>query len=357
MEMRHTIRTAAMAVAMTVATHAHAAPTRPMTFEIVEQGRTADGVTAAIYASGDITDGTAKRFEDMVGRNHITQAMVSFDSGGGLVVESVRLGQLIRRLGFGTSVQRAVALGGSAEKAYCASACVYAYAGGVARYLDDAAGRLGVHQYYGSAARDAGDSGNDLKVSQLMGSVIVAHLHQMGVSSALYVAAAITDSRTMLWLDRKEAEDFDLVNNGEMPPEAEIMLTDDGHPYLEISQVADRGRTTIAISCTRDGISVIGGATGDRDALRRVRSQAVRSNFEIDGVAVRPGTARTEIGDLGGRGLESDSLDATSLARVNKAGSIGFSIDDISGRWRRSIDVHTLRDKIAYYTRTCRTQG
>lgn len=335
---------------------AHAEKQRPMTFEIIEQRSSPDGVTASIYASGDITDGTARRFEEMVAGARIRNAVVSFDSRGGLVVESVRLGQAIRRLGFGTSVQRAMAIGG-AGKAYCASACVYAYAGGVARYLNDADGRLGVHQYYASSGGTESAS-DELKVAQLMGSVIVAHLQQMGVSSALYVAAAMTDSGTMLWMDRSHGEEYGLVNNGRMAPEANIRLTDSGHPYLVISQIADRGETSIAISCSGPDITVTAEATGDRDALRRVRTQAVRSRFEIDGTGLAASDMQDGLDALSGEGVGTTArIDMPTLARFDRAGRLGFSVDDVSGSWRREIDVRTLRDKIAYYTRTCGPRG
>lgn len=350
-------RISALTLAAAAMTAAGTAASSPMTFQVVEQRTTDAGLTASIYATGEIVDGTTRQFEELVASRRIDQAMVSFDSAGGLVVESVQLGQSIRRLGFGTSVQRAVTLGGVTGRAQCASACVYAYVGGVARYLDDGAGRLGVHQYYGSTTKTPESAKDDLKVAQLMGSVIVAHLTQMGVSSALYVAAAMTDSGDMLWLGRKDAEAFDLVNNGELAPKAEIRLTDDGHPYLVISQIADRGRTTIAISCEGRAVTLTGAATGDGEALQRVRSQAIRSQFEINGATLET-MGGGDVGDFGGKGIETTGrIDATALGRMDKAGTLGFSIDDLSGKWRRQIDVHALRDKIAYYTRTCHPRG
>lgn len=331
----------------------HAAMAKPMEFEIVEQRYHAggDGITAAIFAYGDITEDTAKRFDELVESNRIKDAVVYFDSTGGLVVESIRLGQSIRRHSFGTSVQKL----NSSAMAMCASACVYAYAGGVARYLDDDRGRIGVHQYY-AARKDGAPTvdKDDLKVAQLLGSVIVAHLQQMGVSSALYVAAAMTDSGSMLWMGRKEGESFDLVNNGELPPSADIRLTDDGKPYLQITQVADKGETRVVISCDASGITLASGATGDPLTLRLMRGQAVRNALEIDGRPFYPAEGQAGMTDVGDGGVQTDRrIDAATLAEVDKAGTLGFSVEGISGSWKREIDVVGLREKIAYYTRTC----
>lgn len=346
-------RTTAAAIAAACLAVSSPALADPMNFEVVKQDAERPGaaVSAAIYAHGDITEDTARRFDEVVERERIGNAVVYFDSSGGLVVESIRLGQAIRKHGYATSVEK---IGSGSGKAMCASACVYAYAGGVARYLDDDQGRLGVHQYY--AAKPVGQTvaKDDLKVAQLLGSVIVAHLQQMGISSALYVAAAMTDSSKMLWMGRMQAESFDLVNNGELPPSADIRLTDDGKPYLQITQIADKGETRVLISCDANGITLSSGATGDRESLMRVRGQAVRNALEIDGRSVYPADGQGGMTDEGAGGVQTHrAIDAATLAEVDRAGTIGFSVDGISGRWTREIDVASLRDKIGYYTRTC----
>lgn len=354
----------AAAIALTAAVPS-VALAKPMQFQIVEQkSRDADaGSSAAIFASGDIDEGAANRLEALVEREGIKEGVVYFDSSGGLVVESIRLGQYIRKHGLGTSVQK---MSAGAGRAMCASACVYAYAGGVARYLDDAEGRIGVHQYYAAKPVSASTGAtalpktppatdkDDLKIAQLLGSVIVAHLQQMGISSALYVAAAMTDSGDMLWMDRKDAESFDLVNNGELPPKAEIRLTEDGHPYLLISQVADKGVTRVTISCDSQGITLAGGATGDVALLRQMRGQAVRNALEIDGMPVYSAVGQEGMVEPSATQVETRrTIDNAMLTRVDSARTLGFSVDGIGGRWSREIEVGGLRDSITYYTRTC----
>lgn len=334
---------------------AHASP---MSFTVIKQ-RTRDisnGITAEIYASGDIAKDTAKLFEETVKKNNIKDAVVYFNSTGGLVVESIKLAESIRAHGFGTSVQKRE--GDFSPKAMCASACVYAYAGGVARYLDDDKGRLGVHQYFAAKMTNSDDQKDDLKVAQLLGSVIVAHLQKMGVSTALYVAAAITDSQDMLWMGRKQAESFDLVNNGELPAEANLRLTDQGHPYLLVSQVADKGKTYILLSCGSDGIMFNGGALGEEGAMSQLRLQAVSSAIEIDGNPILTIQGQGGLKSASDQGIEiSRKIDLATLGKVNKAKTLGFSVQGIGGKWSRAIDVSLLRDKIIYYTRICNKQG
>lgn len=336
-----------------------AAAAAPMTFTVVHQsngGRSSGD--ASVYASGDIVEGSAAAFEDEVERQGIRAAVVYFDSGGGGVVESVKLGQVIRRLGFGTSVERRAYDGAAQQRGMCASACVYAYAGGVARYLDDARGRLGVHQYAfapdSAALRSEPDAATDIRVAQLLGSVIVSHLQQMGVDPALYVAAAVTDSTRMLWMDARQAHVYDLVNDGVLPPRADILLEDDGTPYLQISQIADRGETRVTLRCAHPGVEVSGAASGDGSVLARIRSQAVGNHIEIDGRSAHAAKGNDGMRDAGDGVEISHALGANAVPALAAASSIGFSVDDIGGSWGRCIDVAGLRERIAYYVRVCR---
>lgn len=326
------------------------APTkvRPMTFTVAAT----DGPETSIYASGDIVEGSAKRLEDLVRDRSIRNAVIHFDSTGGLVVESVRMGQAIRRLGLSTDVSPDRAGRFAGRKAMCASACVYAYAGGVARYMNDENGRLGVHQYY--ARTDKAPAPDDLKVAQLLSSVIVAHLQEMGISTSLYVAAAMTDSGDMLWLDSAESAAFDLVNEGVLPAKANIRITPEGRPYLVISQIADRGETRFSISCHGGSAKIVGDVTGDTNALGRIRDQAVRSYLEIDGRTAYPEPGGTGVRQEGDALLAERSITHSSLDAIAGADSIGIGVDEMSGQWRRTIDIRPVREEVAYYLGTCR---
>lgn len=343
-------KTVGLALSIAAGSKTHA---ETMSFQIVEQGFLNGEKTAAIFAEGDIAEDSRDNLKNLVERENIKNAVVYFNSTGGLVIESIKLGQYIRSKGFGTSVK---AINPGKTKAICASACVYAYAGGVARYLDDETGVIGVHQYY-SARKDISieNSRDDLKVAQLLGSVIVAHLQQMEISPTLYVAAAMTEPSEMLWINKEGGESFDLVNNGELPPKAEIKLTDDGFPFLQISQIADKGHTHIMLSCAEGGITITAGAIGEQKTIKRTMMQSVKNSIKINDIfaAERPGQESLESIDDNGVQIQR-TLGHSFVETLNKADTIGFMIEGINGRWIREISVAHLKDKIRYYTRTCR---
>jgi hypothetical protein len=67
-------------------------------FDVLNENR------AEIYASGEITQGTALAFDTYLKNNNITMATVYFDSYGGSLIEGITLGEIIRRKGFDTSI-------------------------------------------------------------------------------------------------------------------------------------------------------------------------------------------------------------------------------------------------------------
>ena len=86
---------------------------------------------ALIFASGDFVQGTTLKFVNFVRDHKIARARIYFDSYGGNLMEGIYLGEMIRKLGYETSI-------GTENKKFegmCASACTYAFAGGVSRYI------------------------------------------------------------------------------------------------------------------------------------------------------------------------------------------------------------------------------
>lgn len=147
-----------------------------------------------IYASGMIVKSSAKSFEEFVSLNGLKgRVVVALDSPGGSILGGVQLGQAIRRNSFDTNVMKLELQPDSTEskfkfdtRADCLSACVYAYVGGVRRWLfggaggpDGGASRIGVHQFY--YADDSLDT-NTQATTQLVSGAIVSHLESMGVS-------------------------------------------------------------------------------------------------------------------------------------------------------------------------------
>ena len=137
----------------------------------------------SVYADGVINEGTTDRLLSYLKTNKIEVARIYFNSPGGSLLEGMRLGRAIRHLQLYTSI--GVDGDQATNKAsICASACAYAFAGGVSRFIDADTGRLGLHQFYSASGSDAyeGDT-------QLIGGLLAAYLNEMGV-----------DARAHAWL-------------------------------------------------------------------------------------------------------------------------------------------------------------
>ncbi len=102
-------------------------PAVGMEFRDVSQ----DGGRQVIEASGPIELEDAERFEVLAntyarGINNAERPLLRLNSAGGHVVGGITLGMTIRTLGFDTDVE---------EGATCASACTFAFLGGVSRTI------------------------------------------------------------------------------------------------------------------------------------------------------------------------------------------------------------------------------
>src|SRR5882757_4188503 len=119
---------------------------KPMTFRLEPNTPAARSLHAlldagdrTIYADGEITPGTTARFLAFVRTHHLTRARVYLDSPGGSVTDALEFGNAIRELHFNTDVGAEVDPGPE-PTSICASACVYAYAGGEGRFLGKGSG-------------------------------------------------------------------------------------------------------------------------------------------------------------------------------------------------------------------------
>lgn len=117
-----------------------------------------------INVSGEIVGGDAERLQQALtqaaGRG---QVAVMLDSRGGDVDVSMAMGQAIR------------AAGAVTYHGYCASACVYAFLGGVTRYLapDDGVAMLNVHRPEAAEAHVAHPTAFTAQMLSLLENYIV----------------------------------------------------------------------------------------------------------------------------------------------------------------------------------------
>lgn len=248
-----------------------------------ESGMTFKYVQETIYASGQIEAESADRLRTFVADNHISgKATVALSSAGGSLAGGVRLGKLIRELGFDTNVYRytgpaktkgdgsiddALALLDEDQPADCSSACVYAYAGGVHRYLYSGS-RLGIHQFY--FQDDAKATAQD---AQLLSALIVAHLSAMGAKPELFSAASLFKKDQIRYLSTQEADEFGLVNHGILRLKFSYGVSL-GRPYPQFSYETPDGKFVLALLCNGKTLHI--GASREQ-----VRRNALSSRDEV----------------------------------------------------------------------------
>src|SRR5690606_20228716 len=118
------------------------AQAKPMTFTIgSEPQRCGDpGCGGWIDAIGDVTASTPTDFANFLARTPHPPQAIRFTSPGGNLLAGLKLGEIIRQHKFNT------------EAVFCASACAYAFLGGVERSYADGQSKFGVHRFYHNQA-------------------------------------------------------------------------------------------------------------------------------------------------------------------------------------------------------------
>lgn len=202
----------------------------PMDFTIVTTGGNCPSCTW-IRAYGSIGPDTPDRFRQFVEAQefHYTGGIqVHLGSPGGSLSAGVELGRMIRHYGMSTVVSTS-GLGeeypGGHRKAIpvdymvtCASACNFAFLGGVVRYASSRTpeheigyqkiGRLGAHQFYNSDALIDPEAltrtANDAITDQLVVAHLLSFLDDMGISAEFLQIASGTPPTDLRYLDDGE---------------------------------------------------------------------------------------------------------------------------------------------------------
>lgn len=130
---------------------------------------------------------------------------ISFDSPGGNVVAAISFGRAIRALNARTLQIRAME---------CASACAFAFVGGVERFAEP--GSIGVHRV---SLSDDDPMDNKLAVSsvQSLTGDIIGYLTDMGVSPNLLQLSLSIDSTDIRYLTAAEMRNWNINTPEDMP--------------------------------------------------------------------------------------------------------------------------------------------
>ena len=157
----------------------------------------------ALAISGRIGPAAASWLRDRIDDAHLAKGdVVLLSSPGGNLEQAIIMGETIRAHGLATAVGVAEP-SGQINAAYCASACVMAYAGGWPRYgVENSA--LGVHRFTTSV-----EVADPVADTQRVTGSILRYMTKMGVSPEIVEAMSAT--RDIHWLDDKDAQAMNLV--------------------------------------------------------------------------------------------------------------------------------------------------
>jgi hypothetical protein len=159
-----------------------------------------------ILLDGYIDALASNRLGALVAQQRITEADVYFNSPGGSLIAGMELGRLLRQRGFDAHVGKRTADVRERIAGVCYSACPFAYAGGVRRYLrPDSV--LGVHRAENRVPLPD-ENAFEKRVSQQATEYLVA----MGVSPELFTIMSQVPHDVIRILTREEAERLMLVN-------------------------------------------------------------------------------------------------------------------------------------------------
>ncbi len=255
-----------------------------------------------IFINGMIDNTAARDFRNFVESHGITKAEVYFNSQGGNMMQALDLGDLIRKYRFNTNIgipskgelekfgNDKLIYSGKIKPGTCASACVYAYAGGVGRFWTEdycsekmPSSRMGLHQFTYK------DGDNGVRRGQVLSAALVAYLTEKGVSPLAFTVSVLANPDDILWIDRKQAESFNLVNNGFEPATAEVGLVD-GLPFISLVQLSvspQSGNSAefifSAIENEPGYLQCFGAIITNPTASRNMKRESVESDFRIGG--------------------------------------------------------------------------
>lgn len=207
---RHAARFAALVL---VAIAAFADPAAALDLRVSDRGS-----ARILTVEGEFKRGDSRRLADAITRAGRVEE-VWFNSPGGSLMEGIEAGRVLRRLGIAARVP---------DRASCASACVYALIGGIARSVDPG-GKVGVHMHsmamnpelraeIAAVIRQYGEAGL-VKAMQLMeqASAFAAaqqarYLVEMRASLELMTPTVSTEHFDIHWLTREELVRYNVVN-------------------------------------------------------------------------------------------------------------------------------------------------
>jgi len=233
-----------------------------------------------IAAQGVITNDTPEDFQRFLTAHNIEDlrgTYIHLNSAGGGLIAAIKLGEMIRALGAGTVVAETAGVLTDqgindtfldSDAPQCASACVFAFVGGLERTANAKSdsgggpgfqlqGRLGVHQFYDPKVLLEGPGtvfdGLARSKDQILTGILLDYLHEMGVSTALLARGmTVAPWEDMHWLTAEEIASYALDTNASRD-RARLVGYSNGVGVVEIRAEGSQSQSRKEFYCTRSG--------------------------------------------------------------------------------------------------------
>ena len=206
---------------------------------------TPHSATRRCSPKGIIQPDTPEKFEAFLHKYPVSR--IAFDSPGGNLEAGVRMGYIIRRHEMNTRLGTEYtayhdALGREttvlSDRPICASACAYAFLGGISRTVDEGA-PYGLHQFRSAGTRI--DEGNVQRLTVLLAGYVEA----MGADRRLLDRASLTSASSMAYLSRSELREYGVDTSRPPFEDWDLLATPAGIPLIMVVQPHDEGRWVV----------------------------------------------------------------------------------------------------------------
>lgn len=339
------------------------ARSEPMSFRSAGNGGNCKAC-AWIAAEGEIRPDTAEKLKAYLAAEKIEyRATIALHSPGGDLAGALKLGEFIRARGVDTTVASTHfgALGSydDDEPGICASACAYAFLGGLERLVPDGS-RLGVHQF-----TSVNSTGSEADAQQTV-AVLANYMAKMGASRDLLVPAGLLPPDGMYWLTRADLERLNVVTDREKVAEANWELHEArGALSLEVRQKREDGRSAdYILRCGPDQQSYLLVWSMEVEAADADTAASVAASLRGLDIRTEDNTLRKSLpaetlarGTRVIAGVLVDRLFVTQLARSSTPASISLKMPRSAaayvGGWTQPFPRSNLARVLPIVARNC----
>ncbi len=207
--------------------------------------------TLHITATGEIQAGDTEKLKatiDGIDVSDVRDVLMIFDSPGGSLMESLRMGNYIADIPAIVSAQVGTS---DMLDAICASACVYAYIAADYRYISNGA-RIGIHRF-GFTETDL-DGNEGAAIGQAVSGILSEYIRSHRVEPDLFEAVSLIDHNDILWVSQSDLEKWRVVTNS-IYDEKAYYINLNGKIALRMKQVAITGDSFLTLFCTETGVA------------------------------------------------------------------------------------------------------